>query len=86
MARCATCGNDYERSFEVKKDGRSYTFDSFECAIQELAPVCEACGIKIVGHGVQAEQHIFCGSHCARQEGVQGITTHIGQGDQPAAG
>jgi hypothetical protein len=83
MARCMTCGNDYERSFEVRLDGRTYTFDSFECAAQELAPVCEECGIRILGHGVQADQKMFCCSHCARQGGVRGITTHVGQ--HPAA-
>ncbi len=28
MARCETCGNDYDKSFEVVKDGASHTFDS----------------------------------------------------------
>src|SRR5207342_3467899 len=39
MARCEVCGNDYHRSFEVHKDGRTFTFDSFECAIHRLAPL-----------------------------------------------
>ncbi|HKB23086.1 MAG TPA: hypothetical protein VKC99_09940 [Methyloceanibacter sp.] len=29
------------------------TFDSFECAIQALAPACPNCGNRIIGHGVQ---------------------------------
>ena len=79
MARCATCGNDYERSFEVKLDGRAYTFDSFECAAHKLAPVCKACGCRILGHGVQSEQKMYCSAHCAREQGIDGITTHVGQ-------
>jgi hypothetical protein len=37
MARCETCGNDYDKAFQVTKDGTTHTFDSFECAIQALA-------------------------------------------------
>jgi hypothetical protein len=77
MARCNTCGNDYERSFEMTLDGQSYTFDCFECAIHKLAPVCESCACRILGHGVQSGDLMFCGSHCARQKGVQGLETHV---------
>ena len=39
MARCDQCGNDYDKSFEVNMTGgKPNTFDSFECAIQKLAP------------------------------------------------
>jgi hypothetical protein len=78
MAECITCGNDYEQSFEVTMGGRSYTFDCFECAIHSLAPTCAHCGCRIVGHGVQANESVFCCAHCARQEGVRGISTHVG--------
>jgi hypothetical protein len=78
MAECITCGNDYEQSFEVTMGGRSYTFDCFECAIHSLAPTCAHCGCRIVGHGVQANENVFCCAHCARQEGVRGISTHVG--------
>jgi len=40
MARCEQCGNDYDKSFEVTMGGRTMIFDSFECAIQALAPTC----------------------------------------------
>ena len=38
MARCDVCGNDYDKAFEVTSAGRTMTFDSFECAIQAMAP------------------------------------------------
>jgi hypothetical protein len=41
MAVCEVCGNDYEMSFEVVAQGARHTFDSFECAIHKMAPVCE---------------------------------------------
>jgi hypothetical protein len=65
MATCATCGNDYERSFNVVMRGEEYTFDSFECAIQKLAPTCAHCGCRIIGHGVERGPKIYCCSHCA---------------------
>jgi hypothetical protein len=37
MARCDQCGNDYDKAFKLTIATESYTFDSFECAIQKLA-------------------------------------------------
>ena len=54
MAKCELCGNDYDKTFELRKDGKTHVFDSFECAIAVMAPQCEHCGCKIVGHGVEA--------------------------------
>jgi hypothetical protein len=34
-----------------------------------VAPECEHCGCKIVGHGVEAGGKIFCCAHCARESG-----------------
>lgn len=78
MARCMTCGNEYERTFEIIVEGRPYRFDCFECAIHALAPKCEGCGCRILGHGVQSEDQLFCSAHCARQQGIAGLTTHVG--------
>jgi hypothetical protein len=77
MARCEVCGNDYYLSFEVITQGNRHVFDSFECAIQKLAPVCEHCGVRVVGHGVEADHSIYCCAHCARQEGVEGVTDSV---------
>ena len=41
MARCETCGNDYDKAFQVSMNGTTHNFDSFECAIHALAPTCE---------------------------------------------
>jgi hypothetical protein len=73
MARCETCGNDYDKAFQVKMNGTMHTFDSFECAIQALAPTCANCGTHVVGHGVEKDDVIFCCVHCAKQEGVDGL-------------
>jgi len=53
MATCEQCGNDYDKSFAVTMGGRTMIFDSFECAIQALAPTCPNCGNRIIGHGVE---------------------------------
>lgn len=70
IMKCETCGNDYDKAFEVVQDGERYVFDSFECAAHALAPRCGHCGVKILGHGVEAENSIYCGAHCAEIEGV----------------
>lgn len=66
MAICEVCGNDYWMSFEIRAAGQSHVFDSFECAIQRLAPVCEHCSCRVIGHGVEVAGRFFCCAHCAR--------------------
>jgi hypothetical protein len=73
MARCETCGNEYDKAFEVTVSGRSHTFDSFECAIHTLAPTCAHCGCKVVGHGVEASGTFYCCAHCASASGVHEV-------------
>jgi hypothetical protein len=73
MARCETCGNDYDKAFEVVKAGERHVFDSFECAIEALAPRCGHCGCRIIGHGVEAEDEIYCCASCAKHEGVAAL-------------
>ena len=69
MAICDVCGNDYDKAFQVMQAGRTMTFDSFECAIQAVAPACAHCGCKIVGHGVEAGGKTYCCAHCAQHQG-----------------
>ena len=73
MARCEVCGNDYDKAFSVQRDGEAHVFDSFECAINALAPSCEHCGCRVIGHGVEADNSIFCCAHCASEAGVTGL-------------
>ena len=68
MAKCDVCGNDYWMSFEVRTmTGDVYSFDSLECAAQRIAPQCEHCGCRILGHGVEVEGRFYCCAHCARE-------------------
>lgn len=70
MAKCEVCGNDYHLSFDVVMAGQTHTFDSFECAIQRLAPTCDHCGCRIIGHGMEAKGVFYCCAHCAHEEGI----------------
>ncbi|WP_082469057.1 Prokaryotic metallothionein [Sciscionella sediminilitoris] len=68
MSECEVCGNDYALTFEVRTQGGGrYVFDSFECAVHLLAPICEHCSCRVIGHGVQVEGRFFCCAHCARR-------------------
>jgi hypothetical protein len=78
MPRCETCHNDYDKAFEIHKDGKSYTFDCFECAIHALAPKCMSCGCRVLGHGVEEDGSIYCCASCARD---MGRTTLRDRGD-----
>lgn len=76
MAKCEVCGNDYELAFELTAAGKTHVFDSFECAIHSLAPICTHCNCRIIGHGVEANGKYYCCAHCAR-------TTHTPRGYRP---
>ncbi len=78
MARCEVCGNDYDKAFEVKVAGGTHVFDSFECAIHALAPVCSHCKCRIIGHGDEANGRMFCCAHCAESSGVKGARDRVG--------
>jgi Rieske Fe-S protein len=69
MKSCEVCENDYDKTFEVVMHGKSHVFDSFECAIQALAPLCAHCGCRIIGHGNESEGAYYCSAHCARKSG-----------------
>jgi hypothetical protein len=75
MAQCEVCGNEYDKAFQVSMPGGdSHTFDSFECAIHALAPVCEYCDVKAIGHGVEADGAFYCCAHCANMAGSKGVS------------
>jgi hypothetical protein len=78
MATCDVCGNDYDKAFQVTRGGETHTFDSFECAIHALAPACEHCGCRIIGHGVESGGRFFCCAHCAEASGVAGVSDRAG--------
>ena len=77
MAKCDTCGNEYDKSFTVTMAGRTHTFDSFECAIHKLAPTCATCGVRVIGHGMEAGAKIYCCNHCAEKAGVDELRDRV---------
>jgi hypothetical protein len=73
MNVCETCGNTYDKALEITVNGERHVFDSFECAIHALAPVCAHCGCRIIGHGMEARGVMFCCAHCAKENGSTGL-------------
>jgi hypothetical protein len=77
VTRCDTCHNEYDKTFEIIMNGKSYHFDSFECAIHLLAPRCDHCNCRIIGHGLEADGIFYCCDHCAEQSGVEGLRDRV---------
>jgi hypothetical protein len=78
MAPCELCGNTYDKSFEVvTHDGITHVFDSFECAIHVLAPTCDHCECRIIGHGIESDGLFYCCAHCARHSGVTAAVDRV---------
>ncbi len=73
MPTCETCGNDYDKAFQVTMNVQAHTFDSFECAIHALVPTCKHCGTRIVWHGFEQKGVFYCCDHCASKDGVSGL-------------
>lgn len=76
-AQCETCGNEYDKAFVVRRGGEEHTFDSFECAIQAMAPTCDQCGTRIIGHGIEADGDMYCCANCARQGGGEAAVDRV---------
>jgi hypothetical protein len=74
---CEVCGNNYDKVFTVTVAGETHTFDCFECAIHALAPSCEHCHCKIIGHGIEQDGTFYCCAHCAKHEGVTGAKDRV---------
>ena len=67
MDCCDFCGNDSDKTFEVRLARKQYIFDSFDCAIQFLAPTCRHCHSKIIRRGVEKNGYSYCSAHCAEE-------------------
>ena len=76
--KCEVCGNDYDKAFELIQAGKSHIFDSFECAIQAVAPSCDFCGVRIIGHGMEAAGKYYCCAHCAQSAGKPEMVDRVG--------
>jgi hypothetical protein len=74
---CEVCGNTYDKAFQVIIQDKPHLFDSFECAIQALAPRCAHCGCRVIGHGMEKSDKIFCCAHCAAESGVRELRDRV---------
>jgi hypothetical protein len=71
FGQCQVCGNEYDKAFKITAgDGSEKIFDSFECAIQALAPTCAHCHCRVIGHGMEKGSKFYCCAHCAHSAGV----------------
>ena len=80
MTKCDVCGNAYDKPLHITQSGRTMTFDSFECAIQAMAPHCGHCRCRIIGHGIESEGAMYCCAHCAKMMGVTDVRDRSHQG------
>jgi hypothetical protein len=67
MPTCEVCKNDYDKTFTViDAAGNRHIFDSMQCAIERIAPLCRNCHTRIIGHGCELGGRLYCCAHCAR--------------------
>lgn len=68
-SKCENCGNNYDKAFQIVLGNEKHTFDSFECAINVMAPRCTHCNTRIIGHGLEENGQMYCCAHCASHDG-----------------
>lgn len=66
--KCLNCGENIEKDYVVFVNGQEYIFDTFECAVNFLAPCCFNCKSIIMGHEVKRNGEIYCSETCAHSE------------------
>jgi hypothetical protein len=76
-ASCEVCGMDGEGCFEILLGGERHIFDSFECAMRAMTPICAFCGCQVVGHGVQDRNSFYCSYLCANLHTVREYETRV---------
>lgn len=67
-ARCENCGFNIEKDYILFINGTEFTFDSFECAINFVAPRCAACNSIVLGRVVQERGDTYCSDKCSQTE------------------
>lgn len=67
-SRCDNCGINIEKDYILYINGTEYTFDSFECAINFVAPRCSNCNSVVMGRGIKAAGEVFCSTSCSQAE------------------
>ncbi len=75
--RCEVCGNDYDKPLKVEYLGEDHVFDCFECAAMAIAPKCACCGTRVLGHGMEVGDEIFCSAHCVGRAGLSGVRDRV---------
>jgi hypothetical protein len=46
-----------------------------------MAPVCEHCSCKVIGHGIEVDGRFYCCAHCARDaEGTTEVKDRVETG------
>ena len=73
MGPCEICGNAGANPIRVITDDSAHVFDCFECAIHAIAPRCDNCGCRIIGHGVSTVDSTYCCDHCRRVGSDDGL-------------
>ncbi len=76
---CDHCGNQYDKLMKIQLGDKEGHYDCFECAIQALAPNCKQCGVRIIGHGLEEEDEMFCCASCARMMGDHHFVDRVTQ-------
>ena len=63
-SRCINCGENIEKDYILFINGAEFVFDSFECAVNFVAPRCAHCNSVILGPGVKQLDDTYCGTSC----------------------
>lgn len=72
-ARCLNCGSNIEKDYILFINGTEFTFDSFECAVNFVAPRCAHCNSVVMGQGITLSDQTFCSPQCSKEANYQTV-------------
>ena len=64
MTICGTCRRSGWTFHVTWVDGSGHDFDSVACALNVLAPECDACGVRILDRPQRMTSGVFCSQEC----------------------
>lgn len=67
MMNCEVCGHEMSKLIMISWNGQKKSVDSFECAVQALAPRCDYCQQPVMNSSIQGNPPFYCCDACAQK-------------------
>lgn len=74
-ARCEKCGLNIEKDYILFINGKEFTFDSYDCAVNFVAPRCAHCNSIIAHREIKHREEAYCSQYCFKEKNFFPVMT-----------